>query len=30
MVMPYCGNTTDVKDITFKNDDGSTFAGEYV
>ena len=25
MVMPYCGNTTDVKDITFKNDDGSTF-----
>ncbi len=30
MVMPYCGNTTDVKDITFKNDDGSTFTGEYV
>ena len=28
--MPYCGNTTDVKDITFKNDDGSTFTGEYV
>ena len=30
MVMPYCGNTTDVKDITFNNDDGSTFTGEYV
>lgn len=30
MVMPYCGNTTDVKDITFKNEDGSTFTGEYV
>ncbi len=25
MVMPYCGNTTDVKDITFKNDDGFYF-----
>ena len=30
MIMPYCGNTTDVKDITFKNEDGSTFTGEYV
>lgn len=30
MLMPYCGNTSDVKEITFKNEDGSTFTGEYV